>query len=41
MRPSISDEELKERIEDLQNAGMALAARALLRELSFRERQAA
>ncbi|SIO56455.1 hypothetical protein SAMN05444722_3607 [Rhodovulum sp. ES.010] len=40
MRPTMSDDELKRRIDDLQDAGMSLAAKALLRELSFREKHA-
>lgn len=38
---SMSNEEIKRRIEELQEAGMTLAARALIRELSYRERQEA
>ena len=38
---SMSNEEIKRRIEELQEAGMNLAARALIRELNHRERQEA
>lgn len=38
---SNSIEELERRIEDLQAAGMNLAAKALQRELSFRKKNAA
>ncbi|MGC9418285.1 MAG: hypothetical protein ACP5EN_04860 [Rhodovulum sp.] len=41
MRPSMTDDELKRRIEDLQAAGMTLAAKTLMRELGHREKQAA
>ncbi|TCO72996.1 hypothetical protein [Rhodovulum euryhalinum] len=41
MRPDLSDEELKQRIEELQASGMTLAAKALMRELGFREKHAA
>lgn len=37
----LTNEELKERIEELKNGGMILAARALERELNFREKKAA
>lgn len=36
---SMSNEEIKSRIEELQKSGMTLAAKALMRELSVRERQ--
>lgn len=36
----LSTEELQRRIEDLQASGMHLAAKALLRELSFRQKHA-
>ena len=36
---SMSTEEIKSRIDELQESGMTLAAKALIRELSFRERQ--
>ena len=36
---SMSTEEIKRRIEELQESGMTLAAKALMRELNFRERQ--
>lgn len=38
---SMTNEEIKRRIEELQESGMTLAARALIRELSYRERQEA
>ncbi len=37
----MSIEELEQRIEELQNSGMTLAARALQRELNYRKKQAA
>lgn len=40
MKPTIDDRELDRRIADLQEAGMMLAAKALLRERSFREKHA-
>lgn len=36
----LSIEELERRIEDLQKSGMHLAARALIRELNFRQKHA-
>ncbi len=36
----VSNEELERRIRDLQEAGMTLAARTLLKELNFRMRDA-
>mgnify|MGYP001325939519 CR=1 FL=1 len=37
----LSDEELQIRIDDLNNAGMTLAAKALMKELDFRKKRAA
>ncbi len=37
----MTDEEIKQRIEELHNAGMTLAAKALQRELDFRQKRAA
>ncbi len=37
----MSDEELERRIEELNNSGMTLAAKALMRELSYRAKRAA
>jgi hypothetical protein len=38
---SLSTEEIERRIADLQDSGMTLAARALIRELNFRQKHAA
>lgn len=38
---TLTTEELRNRIKDLHDAGMHLAAKALVRELNFREKQAA
>jgi len=35
---STTNEELQRRIEELQASGMTMAARALIRELHFREK---
>ncbi len=35
---SISTDELKRRIEELRASGMELAARALIRELNYRQK---
>jgi hypothetical protein len=40
MLKSMSEDELKRRIEDLQDSGMMLAANALRRELKFRQKNA-
>lgn len=37
----MSDEELEQRIEELNNAGMTLAAKALMRELHYRHKRGA
>ncbi|WP_281260155.1 hypothetical protein [Pararhodobacter marinus] len=41
MPTDITNEELERRIEELKQSGMTLAAKALQREQSFRERKAA
>ncbi len=38
---SMTNEELIQRIEDLQKSGMHLAAKSLQRELNYRQKQAA
>jgi hypothetical protein len=35
---SLSTDELKQRIDELQASGMTLAARALIRELHYRQK---
>ena len=40
MLKGMSDDELKRRIDDLQDSGMMLAAKTLLRELNFRHKTA-
>ncbi|WP_255471648.1 hypothetical protein [Poseidonocella sp. HB161398] len=37
----MTDEELERRIEELNNSGMTLAAKALMRELNYRQKRAA
>ncbi len=37
----MSDEEIERRIEELNNSGMTLAAKALMRELNYRATRAA
>ncbi len=37
---SLTTDELKRRIDELQASGMTLAARALIRELHFRQKDA-
>ncbi|RKT30951.1 hypothetical protein BXY70_2947 [Roseovarius halotolerans] len=34
----MTDEEIEQRIDELQNSGMHLAAKALMRELHFRRK---
>lgn len=38
---TLTTEELQSRIQELHDAGMFMAAKALVRELNFREKQAA
>jgi len=38
---TLTDDELQARIRELQDAGMFMAAKALVRELNFREKRAA
>ncbi len=37
---SLTNDELKSRIDELQASGMTLAARALMRELNYRQKAA-